>query len=447
MTSIKPKSPVATYTHVAELAQKASAPADPAKEAALAAAVLAMTPDTAILNERSLDRIRGLDEGLRARAVLMALTTAYGPELTSLVFKSGNVADFAARLRATADDPFDQREIKSASRFFAGFESAQALLARDGRELPLWTIAAAKVHPAGSYPTTRSASLRTESAAAPPVDVSPNAGWVSFSDDHFGLARLPDGKWTAWFQNDWNRDLVPLASLSSASLLTIRDHLGARPELRGLGTQVDKLLGPRLDAASKREFPYFAELGQLNLDRLASSTPVEPDALMTLPADVRVARHDASWLKAVVAQLRPAAVREGAPRPLGALGGNELVIGDEFAHITHASQPLAADGAHLRWVSSKASELGGLVELASGKYRLFQYDPERRQGSFPARNYFELEQLDRSSLEQLRALVVGLVPSSAEDVVMKTARQAHPHGAAFTRLLGQLDAALARPAT
>lgn len=446
MTSIKPKSPVATYTHVAELAQKASAPADPAKEAALAAAVLAMAPDTAVLSERSLDRIRGLDEGLRARAVLMALTTAYGSELTSLVFKSGNVSDFAARLRATADDPFDQRELRSASRFFAGFEADQAVLARDGRELPLWTIAEAKVHPPGSYPTTRSASLHTESASAPPVDVNPNAGWVSFSDDQFGLARLPDGQWTAWFQNDRNRDLVSLESLSSASLLTIREHLGARPELRGLATQVDKLLEPRLDAASKHEFPYFAALGELDLGRLASQAPVDPSALMTLPAAVRVARHDVSWLKAVIAQLRPTAVREGAPRPLGEVAAKDLLVGIEYADITHAGQPLAANGAHLRWVSPKASEQGGLVELASGKYRLFQYDAERRQGSFPATNYFELEQLDRASLEKLRGLVAGLVPESAEDVVMRTARQAHPYGAAFTRLLGQLDAALAQPA-
>jgi hypothetical protein len=444
MTSIKPKSVVATHTHVAELAAKASAPSDPAKEAALAAAVLSMGPDATALSARALGQLGGLDEGLRAKATLMALTTAYGPELTTLVFKSGNVADFAARLRSVADDPFDPREIEAANRFLAGFEADKALLARDGRELPLWTIAEAKVHAAGSYPSTRSAELRGPSASAPPVETSPNHGWVSFSDDAFGLARLANGTWTAWLQNDWNRDLVPLESLSSASLLTIREHLADRRELRGLSGQLDKLLEPRLSAAALREFSYRSSFAELNLDRLASGTPVEPSALMMLPSVVRVARHDESWLKAVVRQLRPNQTHVGSPRPIGDLPNQHLHVGLEYASSLHASQPLAADGAHLQWLKSGSSETGGLVELASGKFRFFQYDLERRQGSFPATNYFELEQLDRGSLEKLRTLAAGLVPASAEDVVMRTARQAHPYGAAFTRLLGQLDAALAK---
>lgn len=444
MTSIKPKSQLSTQAHVAELAAKAGVPVDPVKEAGLAAAILALGPDATLLNEKALDRVRGLDEGLRARAILMALTTAYGQELTPLIFKSGSVSEFATRLAASTKDILAGAQLAAVNHFLATFDSEKAFLARDGQEIPLWTIAEAQVHPAGAYPSTREARLLDKNDK--PVEPHPLSGSASFSDGTFGVVRLGSGAWSAWFQNDWNRDLVPLDELSSASLQAIRDHLGPRAELRGLAAQVDQVLSPRLDKADRRQLGYEFELAKLDLDALAASgPPVDAAQLMALPAPARVARHDEGWLRSIIKRLSPPQLASGQPEAIGSWSQRELTFGDRYAYITHATQPLSSTGAHLQWTVAGAAfpSEGGLVELAGGEYRLWQFDPVRRRPNGPDLNYYPLEALDRDSLVGLREVVARLAPSGGEDSVMRTARQAHPYGASYARLLQQIDRALA----
>lgn len=444
MTSIKPKSELNTLHQLTELAVQASAPSDPVKEAGLAAAIVALGPDATLLNESALDRVRGLDEGLRAKAVLMALTTAYGEELTPLVFKSGSISEFAARLVTSRGDILAGKQLEAVNHFLATFESDKAFLARDGQEIPLWTIAEAQVHPAGSYPSARQDRLLDDHGK--PVEPSPANGWVSFSDGVFGLVRLGGGNWSAWFQNDWNKDLIPLPQLSSASLQAIRDHLGPRAELRGLTAQVDQILAPRLEEADRRRLGYWAELGNLDLNALSAGRPVDASELMALPAPARVARHDEGWLKSVIKQLLPPRLASGTPASIDNWPQRELSFGDRYAYSMHSTQPLSSTGAHLQWTQAGASFPweGGLVELAGGEYRLWQFDPERRRGSLRDVNYYPLSSLDRTSLVGLREAVQALTPGAATDVVMHTARRAHPYGASFERLLLQIDHALSR---
>ncbi|MFO0727044.1 MAG: hypothetical protein U1E65_24905 [Myxococcota bacterium] len=409
---------------------------DPAKEAALLGAIKNLGPDGALLNASALNRVTGLDEGLKARAVMASLATAYGEPLKAQVFQSASLADFSAAILKRGDYFEDIKLDAVVNRFVSTWQSEAPFKARDGKEIDLSTIAGLGIHPE----PMPGELLKDVRGRWVPVEVEAGAPWAAFAGEAFGVVRLENGNWSAWFQNDWNKDQLDFSALSSASLQTIRDRLGEEPGFRGLARQIDKILTARAPAAEAAQRLVTERMGKLDLNTVSRS--IDPVVLMGLPAQDRVGQAVKSELIALIEKLQTPKV-ETAPASHTLQGWRDIrfIVGDEYAEIFHAGQPLAKDGAHLSW--TLPSTAGGLLELANGTYRLWDLDPHRQQGSLRARNYYALETLDTESLKGLRDKIADLAPEGAQDSIMRTARSAHPYGAAFSRLLGQLDQLLA----
>ncbi len=445
MSQINPKSLLENKAFLLEQAQKAAdTPITPAKEAALLSAIESLGQDVALLNERALTRVTGLDEGLKARAVIAAFAMAYGPELKAELYRSSNIGEFAKNImkeRGVWDLHGVDRAI---NRFVTMWRSDVPLTARDGQELDLASIASLEVR---DGPMKDKLLKNVGPGDWTPVSVDPHAKWAAFEGESFGVLRLDNGEWAPWFQNDWNKDQFTFQELSSASLRAIRERLSDESGFRGLGKQIDRILAKRSPMAEGSQSSVLARMQKLDLNEVSSTDALHPIDIMGLPAQARVSRLPSkdSLLGLLDRLVQPAVGEERGTLQLYQWSEREIRVGDEFADILHAGQPIIKNGAHLTFTApnqTKRTYQGGLVELSNRKFRLWTFHPVERQGSFPAKNYFDLDALDTASLQGLRQAVFAMTPEGAKDAVMGMARKFDGYGVSFSRLVHQIDAVL-----
>jgi len=391
-------------------------PVSAKKEAALAQTIAKQGASGAqLINAESLDHVRGLDDGLRARGIIGALATAYGEDLKTVLFTQPTVAEFAMKLLSLAGNGYDGSQERGAvSRFVAGYTAPGAVKSKDGIEVDTNDVKNAR--------ETTDRKLGTV---------------LSFGES-FGVVKQ-DGSWKAYFQNDWNKDVMPLDKLSSATLLAIVDLASSRPELRSLGKQAEKELAPRLKESNVEKTKVDKNLS-VELDQI---TPTE---LKSAPGDVRVSRQGMQVVLDIISLISGplTAVVKGSEWSFPKFSQRNLSLGDDYAHISHKDQLLASNKVTIQWSppNEKYPHEGGLIQLAGGEFRLWRLTDEK-QGSGYKRAYTKLDAMDTASLKGLYGEISKMAPSGAGDATIREGRMANRFGPSLEQLKNDLATLIA----
>lgn len=443
-----PTSPATAFAFISEqVLAAAKNPVDPAKAAALGKVIAAQGENARLINADSLKPVVGANAGLESRAIIAALTTAYGDDLREILFNSSSLGDFGIQLLALPSEEwsFDgQRERGAITRFVTGFQADQAMAARDGLEVSPDAIT--KLAPMVTKQRFEEFVSRGEwRNVNDQVDYS---NVFSFEGGHYGVVRLKNGTWGSWFQNDWNQDLNPLGDLSTASLQALKDRVRGDPAFPGLASQVDALLQPRLAEARRAKTKVDGAL-EVDLEALAKKESIAPSEIASLPANQRVSEQSLRGVIGLIEKLGSVIGLTESKVPAGSRSisdfeARKITLGDDYAHITHAGQPLGSKQVTLHW-SVPTAEIpwdGGLIQLASGRFKIWSHTSER-QGSVWKKRYDDLEAFDTATLQALRARMAQLAPSGASDPVLQAARRANRFGPAIEALVTQIDGVLA----
>ncbi|MCC7380813.1 MAG: hypothetical protein IT384_03230 [Deltaproteobacteria bacterium] len=442
-----PTSPATALAFIGEQVMAAAKnPVAPAQAAALGKVIAAQGENARLINADSVKPLVGANAGLESRAIIAALTTAYGDDLREILFNSSSLGDFGIQLLALPSEEwsFDgHRERGAITRFVTGFQGDQAMAARDGVE----------VSPAAIRNLERASDgqkfmeLVSRGEWRNVSDQIDNSKVFAFEGGHFGVVRLHNGAWGSWFQNDWNRDLNALGDLSTASLQALKDRVRGDPAFPGLASQVDSLLQPRLAEARRAKTKVDCAL-DVDLEALAKRESIAPSEIASLPANQRVSERSLGGVIALIEKLAVQLGSTDAPagsRSISDFDARKITLGDDYAHITHAGQPLGSDQVTLYWSVPKAETPwdGGLILLASGRFKIWSHTSER-QGSTWRKRYDELEAFDTATLQALRARMAPMAPSGVADPVLQAARRANRFGPALEALLQQIDGVLAK---